>query len=62
MNGIDEFFEATGAIFAAIVILLAWLTYLEQSLHADQKPRSIRAPRSGPVTLATAWMKARRRN
>lgn len=61
MNGIDEFCEVAGAIFAAVIALMAWLTYLEQSLYVEQRPRSGRVARSGPVAVVAAWAKARRR-
>ena len=60
MNDIDEFLEVTAAIFVIVVALMVWLTYLEQSLSADRKPRP---PRTGPSGVAAelfARVKARR--
>lgn len=53
MNGIDEFCEVAGAIFAAVVALLAWLTYLEQSLYAEQRLRS--DPAAPSEANGTSW-------
>ncbi len=63
MNDIDEFLEVTAAIFVAVTVLMVWLTHLEDTLHADPKPRSGPAQSwwSGVTGAVRAWMKARRR-
>lgn len=61
MNDIDEFLEVAAAIFVAVAVLMVWLTHLEETLHADPKPRSGPAqPWSGVPGAVRAWMTARR--
>jgi len=61
VNDIDEFLAVTAAIFVAIVGLMVWLTYLEETLHADPKPRTGPAQSwwSRVAAAIRAWKKAR---
>lgn len=60
MNDLDEFLEVAAAILVAVVGLMILLTYLEQTLDADPKPRT-QTRRSGVAATVRAWVRSRRR-
>lgn len=44
-----EFAGGVGGFFAAVIALLVWLTYLEQTLDRSPRPKPVRTRKRGTV-------------